>query len=445
MTDQSRSSACAVLREALPIGAFFLAEILVGIIDLAVVGTLGTQPLAAVGLGRTILFALLTVGIAVLSAGTVLMSEAPTARRCGQTVVNSLVVALFFQAAAVEIGSHSAVLLTRTGYDLHLAVLFRDYARILAWAIGPAMLFATLKNVLIAAGRTGIIAGVSVGIVLANLAGCLLLVRGAGQWAGLGVAGAAWATFGVNTAAAMILLAFVLHNSLIEFTGSNLRDVWVTTRRIAALGWAMGAQQFLESMLFVVVLYLLGLHSAAWLAAGTVVFAVMEVNYAMSSALGEVLASRIASLRARREAAELTRMLRLGGGMSALAAGALALAVGLFPQCAVSVFSGSGVTEATRSLMGELLRWTAPLFLFDAWQIVCVHSLRGLRRVVVPMMLSAGCYWLIGIGSGLFLAERAGFGASGVWIGFCAGLCAAALLLVVLVSKTATRIQSPAM
>ncbi|MFG5382622.1 hypothetical protein [Yoonia sp. R2-816] len=42
-------------------------------------------------------------------------------------------------------------------------------------------------------------------------------------------------------------------------------------------------------MLFIVVLYLLGLYLTLWLAAGTVVFAVMELNYAASGALGEVL------------------------------------------------------------------------------------------------------------------------------------------------------------
>lgn len=44
------------------------------------------------------------------------------------------------------------------------------------------------------------------------------------------------------------------------------------------LGWAAGAQQALESVLFIAVFYLLGVHSTLWLAAGAVIFAVMEIN-----------------------------------------------------------------------------------------------------------------------------------------------------------------------
>ena len=54
MTNTSTSpkfvTAWSISHTALPIGAFYLTEILVGITDLAVVGSLGTDPLAAVAL-----------------------------------------------------------------------------------------------------------------------------------------------------------------------------------------------------------------------------------------------------------------------------------------------------------------------------------------------------------------------------------------------------------
>lgn len=51
--DHSRAERVTTLflvRTALPIGTFYLTEILVGLTDLAVVGALGTEALAAVGL-----------------------------------------------------------------------------------------------------------------------------------------------------------------------------------------------------------------------------------------------------------------------------------------------------------------------------------------------------------------------------------------------------------
>lgn len=143
-------------------------------------------------------------------------------------------------------------------------------------------------------------------------------------------------------------------------------------------------------------LYLLGVQSPLWLAAGTVVFAVMELNCAMSGAFGEVLSARIAAASFA-GSRQIFRLLRLGGTLSGGGGAILAVTVSLGAETVVGVFSGSQSAPEAHRLLVDLLRWTAPFFLFDAWQIVFVHALRGLRRTVQPMALSTGCYWLIGI------------------------------------------------
>ena len=87
--------------------------------------------------------------------------------------------------------------------------------------------------------------------------------------------------------------------------------------------------------------------------------------------------------------------------------------------------------------MVSFLRWTAPFFIFDALQIVYVHALRGLRQTVRPMVLSTSCYWLIGLGGGMALAGPAALGATGVWVGFCAWLASAGLLMTALAFRAA--------
>jgi MATE family multidrug resistance protein len=87
---------------------------------------------------------------------------------------------------------------------------------------------------------------------------------------------------------------------------------------------------------------------------------------------------------------------------------------------------------------------TAPFFVFDAWQIVFVHALRGLRRTALPMVLSTGCYWIVGLGGGMALAGPLGLGAPGVWSGFCAGLACAAGLLATMAFQRARRVGADA-
>ena len=432
------ATAFSLIRAALPISAFYVTEILVGLTDLVVVGSLGTTELAAVGLAKTILLSVMVIGFAVLSIGAVLMAESPEPKRCGAVVAASALLTLPFTAVAVLVGFGAGKVLSASGYEPDLVLTFDAYARIVAWAIAPALLFAALKNVLNAGNRTEAIIWLSIGMVLVNLAASIVLVHGVGSWTGLGAAGAAWATLGVNSAAALILFSYTWRSRFLRFRSVRLTSALKFAAVITRLGWAAGAQQALESILFIVVLYLLGLYSSLWLAAGTVVFAVMELNYALSGALGEVLAVRIAAARAM-GGSDLAQLLSLGGRLTGAMAAGLALMVGIFAEATIAIFSSSGVTTIERSMMIDLLRWTAPAFVFDAWQIVYVHALRGLRRTVLPMVLSTGCYWVVGLGGGMLLAGPAGFGAMGIWIGFCSGLACAAGLLAAVAFRTASR------
>lgn len=352
-------TARSLVATALPIGAFYLTEILVGLTDLAVVGALGTAELAAVGLGKTILFSVMVIGFAVLSIGTVLMAERSEPSRCGAVVLASVTVIFPFVAVAVLVAHASGIILVKSGYEPELVLAFNDYAGILAWAVAPALLFTVFKNVLNAVERTGAIIWFSIGIVLGNLGASIALVHGVGPWQGLGVAGAAWATLGVNAVASVALLSVIIRSGFVNLRGFRRRVVLRFIADIVRLGWAAGAQQALESMLFIVVLYLLGLYSTLWLAAGTVVFAVMELNYAASGALGEVLAARIAANRSKGPVV-LRRLLRLGGTVSGTVAVCLGLTAGIFAEATVSLFSSSATSVDARSLMVDLLRWTAP-------------------------------------------------------------------------------------
>ncbi|MEO1023924.1 MAG: MATE family efflux transporter [Pseudomonadota bacterium] len=443
MTNHSDSqhpdSSFALLRTALPIGAFYLTEILVGLTDLAVVGALGTTELAAVGLGKTIILSVMVVGFAVLSIGTIQMAERPTAARCGAVVVASGIVALAFVAAAILTAQVSPSILSKSGYDTEFVGAFESYTHILTWAIASTLCIGILKNVLNALQTTGLITWLSISIILGNLVTSIAFVHGVGFWQGLGVAGAAWATLLVNAIAAGVLSLIVLRSGALRVAGLYARRIWFLAFEALRLGWAAGAQQALESVLFIAVLYLLGVHSTIWLAAGAVVFAVMEVNYAASAALGEVLAARVAA-RCKEGRAPVRRLLRLGGGLACANAIMLGLTISFFSDATVTLFSSTQTADAARDLMMSLLRWTAPFFIFDALQIVYVHALRGLRQTVRPMVLSTSCYWLVGLGGGMVLAGPAALDATGVWIGFRAGLSSASLLMTALAFRAARQV-----
>ena len=67
----------------------------------------------------------------------------------------------------------------------------------------------------------------------------------------------------------------------------------------------------------------------------------------------------------------------------------------------------------------------------DGMQAVIAGALRGLNDTFRPMLIAALSYWVFGLGLGVVIAFKTGLGAIGLWIGFVAGLSAAAILLTI--------------
>lgn len=113
----------------------------------------------------------------------------------------------------------------------------------------------------------------------------------------------------------------------------------------------------------------------------------------------------------------------------ALTVAAFAIGTFRFPEPLAALFLDASVPDATRALAHDVLKWTAPIFVRDALQVLCVQVLRAVRSTVVPMLASLLAYWLVGLGGGAAGAFVAGVGAPGIWTGFCIALVTAALVL----------------
>ena len=351
-------SAWSLSRTAAPLGLFYLTEVLVGLTDLAVVGALGPQPLAAVGLAKTVVLAFLTIGGGVLSAALIFMAEDPAPERRLALARASILIALGFAALGFTVHWTMLALLPPAGYAPDLVAHYRAYGNVMVWAIAPALGLAICKNVLNADGRTGIIAFVAAFIVLGNLGLSIVLTHGVAGFDGMGVTGTGLATVLVNLAAFAFLAVHCVRKGIVSLAVPCdwLRRLASDIRRVVGLGWASGAQQGLESVLFVVVLFFLGVFSETWLIAGSVVFAVMEINYVVSTALGEAVSARIARFAHDREPEGLKRAVRVALTLCAAITASFAILVFLFRVPIVMIFLPDGAEGTAALILGLMFR-----------------------------------------------------------------------------------------
>jgi MATE family multidrug resistance protein len=102
----------------------------------------------------------------------------------------------------------------------------------------------------------------------------------------------------------------------------------------------------------------------------------------------------------------------------------------------VLVFGGRGIAAAITgeaavvALAAQMFAVLAVMQLMDGVQSTFLGALRGLGDTAWPAWVSMIAYWGIALPAGWWVAHAGGWGPTGVWAGFAAGLACAAAALV---------------
>lgn len=419
-----------VLGIGLPLLAYYFSETAIGLTDLYIVGQLGSAELAAVGLGKILVFGWLILGFCMLSMVSVLGAEALAKKDPNRLI--SVLIHGFWLALLLAIVGKVFILtvlwvLPLLHYEAELLVSLKRYLGWVIWMLLPGLMFALLRNLLTVLSRTRVFMTVSVIAVLVNYGLNQVLVFGRLGLPAMGISGAAIATVLVNILS-LCLLAFYVYRrepDVMRSWGQQLgRFQRQAFLELSRLGLPAGGLQFIESSFFIAISVLIALYGTAWLAANNVMLAVLEVNYIIMLALGEALAVRIAYQRELGQQHVVRALIRFGLLVTLGISFTLAALLWWLPELAVRIFmnpEAMGFAETQQHVV--VLAAIAVLFIcFDGLQVSTTWMLRGLRDTFAPMLIGLLGYWLIGIGFGVWFSFQLGWGASGLWWGFAAGL-----------------------
>ncbi len=434
-----------VLNISLPLMAYYFSETAIGLTDLYIVGQLGALELAAVGLGRTLVFGWLMMGFCVLSMVSVLCSEARASGqpdRMRETLVQGFWLANLIALAGVG-GMYSVpALLAFLGYEAAMQEAVADYLRWVSWMMIPGLWFALLRNFLSVLNRARIFLLVSIGAVVVNYLLNQMLVFGRLGFPALGIRGAGLATVLVNLISMVVLFiyAYAIEPARVR---SILGSLWQVRPRafgtLIRLGLPAGAMQLLESGFFILISILMGLFGAAWLAAHNVMLAVLEVNFVIALSMGEALSIRLAYQNSLNRPVLVREMVSFGYLVTGLVTLAMIALLVFSPEWVITRFMSPLAPGYEETLQNALVLagLTAAFLLFDSAQVLSTWMLRGFRDTLVPMLIGTGGYWGVGLGMGALLSFVLDVGAVGLWWGFALGLTTAGVLLIARVVRQA--------
>ncbi|MDH4071882.1 MAG: MATE family efflux transporter [Gammaproteobacteria bacterium] len=426
-----------ILGISLPLTAAFVAEMGMVITDMIIVGRLGSNELAAVGLAGDWFWVLLLIGMGVLSIIGVFAAQCLGAGDRDGVVAageQGLIAAAIASLPVVAGVWFLGPVLGWANQDPEVVRLITGYSRMLAWAVFPALCFVALRQYITALARSAAVGWITIMALCLNVAFNYTLVYGKFGFPALGVIGAGTGTAIVNWLMLAALATHVMRSR--HFSTYRPRIVPRCVDRallgeMFRLGIPISATQFLNGAMFTVAAVFVGMISATTLAAQQIVYSVIYLSLCAAAALGDTVRVRVAygiglrSVDASERSANISFLL---AGLTTLAA---TLVLWLIPETLAGIFldTKNPGNAAVLEISIGLSVYAGMFLLLDGVLLVMANAIRGLRDTRSPLMITMAGYWAVGLGSGVLLCFPLGYGAGGLWWGLVAGVAFSNILM----------------
>ncbi|MGJ4896595.1 MATE family efflux transporter [Bradyrhizobium oligotrophicum] len=426
------------VRLAAPMALTQLSQIAMMSTDLAFIGRLGGDAVAAAALAGTVYFVGSTFGMGLMSAVAPLAAQAFGAADAGlvrRALRVGLWAGLFIALPIMLIALNGEIILLALGQAPDVAHLAQDYLAGLAWGIAPMLWFLALRSFMGAVNRPEPVLWITLAAIPLNALLVYPLLYGHWGFPQLGLTGVGLATSTVNLGTFLAGLWFAALRP--PFRDYHVlarlgRIDWRLMRQLLIIGAPISLSFLLEYGLFSAAAILMGLISTAALAAHQIALQITAILFMVPFGISMAATVRVGHAAGRNDAAGVRRAglmaMSLGLGLAML----FTLGIVIARYDIVQLFLGAGIAdaEATAALAAMLLLIGTTFFITDALQTIAVGALRGIKDTRIPLLLAVLGYWLIGFPASYALAFHTALGATGIWIGLSVGTAIYAALLV---------------
>jgi multidrug resistance protein, MATE family len=434
---------------AVPMALTQLSQIAMMATDLAFIGRLGNEAVAAAALAGTVYFVSFTIGMGLVSAVAPLAAQAFGARdprQVRRALRTGLWAALLISLPIMPFSLYGEPILLALGQAPTAARLAQHYLFGLVWGVTPALWFMAIRSFMGAVNRPQPALWITLAAIPANALLVYLLIYGEWGFPRLELFGAGLATTTVNFGTVLASLWFATSRPPFRkyrVLGRIWRIDWRLMRQLVAIGAPISLSFMMEYGLFSAAALLMGLISTTALAAHQVALQVTAILFMVPYGISMAATVRVGHAVGRNDPGAVKRagLVAILLGVVLVAGFTLAVIAGRF--AIARLFFGVAEDASTAvALTANLLLVGTTFFIADGIQSIAAGSLRGMNDTRMPLLFAAISYWLIGFTMACLLGFRTGLGAIGVWIGLSVGTAIYALLLTLRFRLLASRLAA---
>lgn len=402
-----------------------------GVADVVMIGKVDATNLAAAAFANSIFFLVSILGIGTLTAVSPLVAKSKGAghpAECAILFRQGINAALALSAFICGVIFFLTFNLEWFGQDAEVTRLTKAYLHILNAGIVFMLLFFAIKQFSDGLSITKPSAIITVIALFLNVFLNWVLIYGKLGLPQLGLNGAGIATTLSRLFMVAALLFYVLWFSKYKLylKRKEVHRNGFFLKEIFRVGLPSGFQYAFEVGAFAAAAIIIGWYGKYELAAHQVAINIASVTYMIATGISAGGSIAVGDALGRKHKPDL-----LKSGRAALIMGTLFMAVcGLLFAVANHYIVGLYTNDTVVAGMAANLIWIAALFqLSDGIQCVSLGVLRGIADTKMPTVVTVIAYWVIGIPSGMWMAEFFDIGLYGIWFGLSLGLTFSAVML----------------
>ena len=418
---------------AIPVVLSQAGQVVVQLVDNAMVGRLGALPLAAVSFGGSVFFMLMIVGVGISLGLTPLVGVSFSQRdHRSSAVYLQNAVLLYGILSLVLFGLSQAIVpfMHRMGQPPEVVEMAIPYFNYIAWSLIPLLLFLAFKQFLEGVGNTRVAMTIIISSNLVNIVSNYLFIYGKFGFPEMGAAGAGLATLISRIITPVWVILYFRRKASFNryftfFRWGNF--AWKRIRALLTMGIPISMQMFMEGSAFVLTGIMMGWIGTYQIAGHQITTVISNLAFMIVLGIGAATTIRVSHEYGQGNPVALklaaTASYHIGLAWNVFTALVFILLRNYIPLLFTS-------DPEVVKVASTLLLFAAMFQISDGLQVISIGILRGLQDVKITTVIAFFSYIVINLPAGYFFAFVLGLGAPGLWMGLILGLSVAAVLLI---------------
>ncbi|MGE4619435.1 MAG: MATE family efflux transporter [Planctomycetota bacterium] len=430
---RATSELSPIVNLAVPIVITQLGTMVMGLVDMWMVGKVGTSALAAVALGDTWAFGTLVLGQGLIQGMDPLVTQAHGAKdhqALGRSLQRGLLLALILIPVLTLIWQTAQTVLLQFGQDPELCLGAETYIQAQLFSIPALLGFLVLRQYL--QGR-GVVKPALWTVLIANIFNIgfnQIFIFGGWGIPALGIEGAGYATGASRWLMFVLLILFIIR-------GRHLAEGWVPWTLRSFSGRAMGVLLLLglpisihfgvEVWTFQAATLMAGQIGEIELAAHIIVLKIISFTFMFPLGIAGSATTRVGNLLGMGEVPQARKAAQTAICLGATVMAASGVVIWLMGIRLPGIFTTDAAVLASTL---SLIPIAAGFQIFDGIQAVTAGVLRGAGKTIPAAVIGIIGFPLLTLPLAYHLTFKEELGLPGIWWAYLIGLVITAALLV---------------